>query len=72
MEIEIVGAQIGTLLTTDPKRIAYAIEEGKITDWLDRPRMEFMSACDLGKNWDDLAKAPTLFLLDENNKIIKE
>lgn len=33
-----------------------------------RARMRFMAACDLGKKWEQWAKAPTLFLLQKERR----
>lgn len=62
---EIVGAMIGTKITNNPREIATAVESGTITEFIDRGRMEFMAACDLGQNWKRMAEGPTLFCVDD-------
>jgi len=69
---EIVGAVInGTTVTNDPSEIAKAIENNRCNRLLDRRSMQFMSACDLGRNWDNLANSPTLFRIDDNGDPVK-
>lgn len=66
---EIVGARIGTIITNDRSAIADAVERGTLTEFLDRPRMAFMAALDLGIRWEQMAKGPTLFCLDKDNHV---
>lgn len=66
---EIVAAQIGTLVTNNPRTILEATEKNTISEFLDRKRMEFMAAMDLGERWQKLADGPTLFCMDEAGKI---
>lgn len=65
---EIVGARIGSIITADVGVIHRAFEAGKVTDFLDRETMRFMSNLDLGKHWDAMANAPTLFCIGDNGK----
>lgn len=66
MGCEIVGAKIGNILTNDIKYIIKAVEANEVIEWLDRKRMQFMSACDLGSWWERMAQSKTLFHMDEN------
>ena len=65
---EIVGAKIGTLVTNNRDVIITALEHGKITELLDRRRMQFMAGMDLGRKWDLMASGPTLFCMDDAGK----
>ncbi len=65
---EIVAAMIGTIITTQPRQIMSAIELGLVKEFIDRDRMKFMAAFDLGPQWERLAKAPTLFIVDDNGE----
>ncbi len=66
---EIVAARIGTVVTNNPRLIRAALELGrKDIEFLDRQRMQFMAAMDLGPRWERLAESPTLFLMDENGE----
>ena len=65
---EIVGAKIGTMITNNRQVISEAFEAGRVTEFLDRGRMQFMAAMDLGRNWKIMANGPTLFCLDDNGK----
>lgn len=65
---EIVGALIGTSITNDRERIAASLKQ--VTEWLDRPRMELMSAFDLGPKWTAMATGPTLFCIDEYGRVL--
>jgi len=72
---EIVGAVInGSTVTNDVVQIAKAIKNDRCNKLLDRKSMQFMSACDLGRNWDILASSPTLFIIDDNGnpKMVKK
>lgn len=60
---EIVGASIGTTITNNRETIWDAYERGTITEWIDRQRMQFMAAMDLGRTWELMANGPTLFCL---------
>ena len=66
---EIVGARInrGTITNNLPK-IIDAAKTGHLVDVYDRKQMQFMSDCDLGRNWDAMAKGPTLFLIGDDGK----
>jgi len=68
--IEIVGARIGGTITNDRATILEAVEHNRITEFLDRDRMKFMAAMDVGRNWELMASGPTLFCVDENGKLI--
>lgn len=60
---EIIGAKIGTVITTDRKAIMYALENNQVRDLIDRRRVEMMVAADMGANWERLSNAPTLFYM---------
>lgn len=62
---EIVAAMVGTFITNDPTHIASAIETNTLTEFLDRDRMKFMAALDLGEHWKKLASSRTLFCIDD-------
>ena len=64
---EIVGAMIGTQITNIPKLIFEAVEKGTVKKFVSKREMAFMSSCDLGKNWDDMAKSPVLFVIDDES-----
>ncbi len=63
---EIVGARIGTLITNNPRTIAEAVERKDVTEFLDRKRMRFLAAMDLGRNWELMANGQTLFCIDDD------
>ena len=65
---EIVGARIGTLITNNRETIADAVERNAVTEFLDRQRMQFMAAMDLGRRWEVMANGPTLFCIDDDGK----
>lgn len=65
---EIVGAKIGTLITNDRRTIAEAVERNAVIEFLDRERMQFMAAMDLGRNWELIASGPTLFCIDADGQ----
>lgn len=65
---EIVGARIGTLITNDRRTIADAVEQNAVTEFLDRKRMRFMAAMDLGRNWELMANGQTLFCIDDDGR----
>lgn len=69
MQREIVGAKIGGTITNSPAHIAAAIESGMRIEWLERKRMKFMAACDLGINWEKMANGPTLFDINISQNI---
>ncbi len=64
---DIVGAKIngGTVTNSLPK-IVEAAKSGRLDDVYDRKQMQFMSCCDLGRNWELMAIGPTLFLIDDD------
>lgn len=66
----IVGARIGSLITNNIEVIKDALMKNKRIRWLDRCSMEVMSACDLGYNWDCMAKGKILFKVDEYGEIL--
>lgn len=66
---EIVGAMInGSTITNSLPKIAEAAKAGRLGEVYDRKQMQFMSCCDLGRNWDLMASGPTLFLIDDDGK----
>ena len=65
---QIVGARIGTMITNNHGVIREAFEAGRVTEFLDRERMQFMAGMDLGRNWELMASGPTLFCLDDEGK----
>lgn len=67
---EIVAALINGIVTNDINQIISSIESRKKIRLLSRAEMQFMAACDLGKNWENLSKSKTLFLIGEDGKII--
>jgi hypothetical protein len=63
----------GNLVTNRRSDIIAALESGrKDIKWLDRRRMQLMASADLGERWENLAKSPTLFVLDDNWDLIEE
>ena len=61
---EIVAAKInGSRITNNMKDIIDAAKTGRVNEIFCRKQMKFMSGCDLGVNWDKLAKGETLFYL---------
>lgn len=63
---EIVGAKInGSTITNSLPKIVEAAKAGRLGEVYDRSQMQFMSSCDLGRNWDLMAEGPTLFLIDD-------
>lgn len=66
---EIVGARIGNTITNNKTKIRDAVANGTITHFLDRKHMQFMAACDLGRNWDLMASGPTLFCIDDKGNL---
>lgn len=66
---EIVGAKInGSTITNNLVNIAEASNAGRLNELYDRKQMQFMSGCDLGRNWDLMASGPTLFLIGDDGK----
>lgn len=67
--IEIVGAKInGSIITNSLTKIVEAAKVGMLHEVYDRKQMQFMSSCDLGRNWDLMANGPTLFLIGDDGK----
>jgi hypothetical protein len=66
---EIVAATIGSRITND--RVMIAANINYVSDWIDRERAQFMGLFDLGEKWEALAKAPTLFCIDQNGKPVE-
>jgi len=62
--MEIVGANIGGLITNDPLKIREAIKNNTVTEFLDRGRMQLMAAFGLGQQWTRMAESPTLFEIE--------
>lgn len=69
MKKEIVGAQIGTLFTTDLGKIIEAAKANNVSRFLERSTMQMMADFDLGINWTRLAESPTLLSIDEKGKV---
>ena len=65
---EIVGAMIGTRITNNRLEIINSHNNGTVTEFLDRARMQFMAVMDLGANWELMANSPTLFCIDKNGQ----
>lgn len=66
---EIVGAMInGGTITNSLAKIVEAAKANRLNEVYDRKQMQFMSCCDLGKNWDLMASGPTLFLIGDDGK----
>ena len=66
---EIVGAKInGSTITNSLPKIVEAARAGRLGEVYDRTQMQFMSGCDLGRNWDLMASGPTLFLIGDDGK----
>lgn len=65
---EVIGAQVDKTITNDVSIILAGIKMNLPIRWLRRKEMEFMAMCDLGARWEQLAKSPTLFLLDKEGK----
>ncbi len=68
---EIVGARIGNIITNNRQTIIDAVNLNQKVQFLDRRHMELMSACDLGKNWDEMARSKTLFRIDDEGNAVK-
>ena len=67
---EIVGAKInGSTITNSLFEIIEAAKAGGLIEVYDRKQMQFMSSCDLGRNWDLMASGPTLFLIEDDGKM---
>lgn len=67
---EIVGARIGTIITNDAHTIAAALEHNLVMDLLDRQRMQWMAAMDLGVHWEAMANSPTLFCINSAGDVV--
>lgn len=66
---EIVGAKInGGTITNSLPMIVEAAKAGRLGEVYDRKQMQFMSSCDLGRNWDLMASGQTLFLIGDDGK----
>ena len=66
---EIVGAIINyNIVTNSLIEIVKAAKQGSHIKPLDRLHMKFMSGCDLGRNWDDMANGGTLFWINDDGK----
>lgn len=63
---EVVGAQIGNLITNNRQLIVDAYNSGDPVKLLFRGEMKFMADMDLGKHWENMASGPTLFRLDKD------
>lgn len=70
---QIVAVMIDGVITTDPQAAMIALhrivnQQAEGIDLIDRWRLKFMAACDLGPQWTALANAQTLFALDEQRR----
>ena len=66
---EIVGATInGGTITNSLTKIIEAAKAGRLNEVYDREQMQFMSGCDLGRNWELIANGPTLFFIGDDGK----
>ena len=66
---EIVGAKInGRTITNSLPKIVEAAKNGRLGEVYDRKQMQFMSCCDLGRDWDLMANGPTLFLIGDDGR----
>ena len=65
---EVVAARINNKITNDMGYIAYAIGDGHKVGMVTRFEAKFMAACDLGGNWDKLAKAPVICYYDNKEQ----
>lgn len=66
---EIIAARIGSKITNDFATIRNGILSGKDYELLDRKRLQLMASMDLGKQWEDLAKSPTLFYITKEGNL---
>ena len=67
---DIVAVMInGTTITNDRKKILAALELELPVGGIPREIFEFMAKLDLGPKWEALAKAETLFYLDDDGRI---
>jgi hypothetical protein len=55
---EVVGVMVGSVIYPHARFAGEPIT---------RARMQFMAVCDLGKKWEKWAKAPTLYLLPDDD-----
>lgn len=68
--IEIVAARIGTVITNNRAEIISAIKvNSDNVEFLDRTRMRFLAALDLGPEWWALAIGKTLFRIDDDGNV---
>ena len=60
------------IVTNRQRDILDAIDDNNVREYLDRTRMQFMAAFDLGQNWRALANSPTLFVVetDDNGELV--
>lgn len=61
---EIVAVRMGTIIVTDAKYIHDNINS--VDALICRQHVQLMASLDLGPTWERLAKAPTLFCIDDN------
>ena len=66
---EIVAVMIGTTITNRIRDINEAFSKGEEIRMIERRHMEFMAALDLGRKWQELAEAPTLWFSDDEGFI---
>ena len=64
---EITCARIGSIITPNLRLILDALESGREVELIDRKRMLFMAACDLGPQWKEAARWPVIFVLEEQD-----
>jgi hypothetical protein len=62
---EIVALKFGTKLIFDRYECQRRVLEGENFQMITRAHMELMSRADLGPQWDNAAKAPTLFRVSQ-------
>lgn len=62
---EMVGAMLTSgdkeIITTDTGIIGIALKYDCVVFWISRWHAKFMAECDLGRKWEQLAQAPTLW-----------
>ena len=65
---EIVGILINGTIYTGKEAIARVKYTGDFDDVVCRARLKMMASMDLGHQWEELLRQPTLFYLDEKGK----
>ena len=51
------------------ERLRADAEHSKMTEFLDRKRMQLIAAFDLGQDWTRMAEGPTFFCIDNKGNI---